>query len=303
MAIITIYEQVNGLGHEIAARTSQRLDFVLVDSALISHKLNNSDALSEKDLIDCLHEGIISPRLIKKLIVEQALENNVILLNLGGEVLFQNFPGTLHVKVTALLNKKESRKPVRKSRSDYRSFIKELYGKQNLGSDLYDLQIKVENMDSDFAVDLILKSVEIKGITAKAGVTWRALKKLKASLERTNSFPMRNEGIQPLAMPSFAHPSEKDFASVLDFYRIKWEYEPKSFIIQVDKEGKVKEEFTPDFYLPDLDLYIELTTLKQKLVTKKNRKIRKVKELYPNIKIKIFYGKDYKQLLHRFGIK
>jgi hypoxanthine phosphoribosyltransferase len=74
-------------------------------------------------------------------------------------------------------------------------------------------------------------------------------------------------------------------------------------MIEWDKEGNVKEEFTPDFYLPDLDLYIELTTLKQKLVTKKNRKIRRLKELYPHINIKIFYGKDYRRLLQRFGIR
>ncbi|MBI2485882.1 MAG: hypothetical protein HYW01_02790 [Deltaproteobacteria bacterium] len=303
MAIITISEQLDDLGHEIAARISQRLTFVLVDSTLINNKLNDSQALSRKDLTERILEGKISPRLIKKLIVEQTLENNVILLNLGGEVLFNNFPGTLHVKVIALLNEKESCKLVRKGRSNYTSFIKELYGKQNLGSDFYDLQIKVLNMDSDFAVDLIVRAVEIKGITAKAGVTWKALKKLKVSLERLNSVPMLNEEIKQLAMPSFAHSSEKDFASVLDFYRIKWEYEPRSFLIEVGKDGKVKEEFTPDFYLPDLDLYIELTTLKQKLVTKKNRKIRMLKELYPDINIKIFYGKDYKRLLHRFGIK
>jgi hypothetical protein len=104
-------------------------------------------------------------------------------------------------------------------------------------------------------------------------------------------------------MPSFAHPSEKDFAKVLDFYRIKWEYEPRSFPIEWDEEGRVIEEFTPDFYLPELDLYIELTTLKQKLVTKKNRKVRKLRELYPDVNIKIFYGRDYKRLLQKFGIK
>lgn len=303
MAIITISEEFDVLGHEIAARISQRLDFVLVESTLINNKLNASQVLSRKDLTDRILEGKISHRLFKKLIAEQALENNVILLNLGGEVLFHNFPGTLHVKVIAPLNEKESRKLVRKGKSNYTSFIKELYGKRSLGSDFYDLQIKVGNMDSDFAVDLIVKAVETKGIMAKAGVTWKAVKKLRATLERLNSIPMRYEEIKQLAMPSFAHPSEKDFASVLDFYRIKWEYEPRSFLIEVDKDGKIREEFTPDFYLPDLNLYIELTTLKQKFVTKKNRKIRMLRELYPNINIKIFYGKDYKRLLHRFGIK
>ena len=60
--------------------------------------------------------------------------------------------------------------------------------------------------------------------------------------------------------------------------------------------------FTPDFYLPDFDLYIELTTMSQKLVTKKNRKVRRLKELYPEVNIKIFYQKDFRALLARFGI-
>ncbi len=89
----------------------------------------------------------------------------------------------------------------------------------------------------------------------------------------------------------------------MDFYRIKWEYEPRSFPIKWDNNGNAIEKFTPDFYLPELDLYIELTTLKQSLVTKKNRKVRMLRELYPDVNIKIFYGRDYKMLLERFGIK
>ena len=66
---------------------------------------------------------------------------------------------------------------------------------------------------------------------------------------------------------SFGHPSEEMFANLLDFYRIQWEYEPRSFPLQWDKDGDVTEAFTPDFYLPELDLYVELTTMKQSLVT------------------------------------
>lgn len=101
---------------------------------------------------------------------------------------------------------------------------------------------------------------------------------------------------------SFAHPSEEEFAHILDFYQIKWEYEPRTFPIKWDETGSVVESFTPDFYLRELDLFIELTTMKQSLVTKKNRKVRLLKGLYPDINIKLFYGKDYKQLLQKYGI-
>ena len=100
----------------------------------------------------------------------------------------------------------------------------------------------------------------------------------------------------------FANESEQEFARILDFYKISWEYEPTTFPIAWDAEGYVRESFTPDFYLPDYGIFIELTTMKQSLVTKKNRKVRLFEQHYPDIPIKLFYGKDYKALLVKFGI-
>ena len=101
---------------------------------------------------------------------------------------------------------------------------------------------------------------------------------------------------------TFANESEKEFARILDFYEIAWEYEPTTFPIAWDDEGYVRESFTPDFYLPDYGIFIELTTMKQSLVTKKNRKVRLFEEHYASIPVKLFYGKDYKALLAKFGI-
>ena len=101
----------------------------------------------------------------------------------------------------------------------------------------------------------------------------------------------------------FAHASERQFAQLLDFYGIGWEYEPTSFDIEWDKEGRVLQRFTPDFYLPEYDLYIEITTLSQKLVTKKNRKIRRLCGLYPDVRCKIFYQRDYLSLLVKYGLE
>ncbi len=98
----------------------------------------------------------------------------------------------------------------------------------------------------------------------------------------------------------FSHPSEEEFAKLLDFYRIEWLYEPKSFPLAWTGE-KVTEMFTPDFYLPELDLYIELTTLRQKLITEKNRKIRRLKKLHPEIHIKLLNKSDYHKLLAKYG--
>jgi hypoxanthine phosphoribosyltransferase len=105
----------------------------------------------------------------------------------------------------------------------------------------------------------------------------------------------------PAARPAFAHASEAELARILDFYEVRWTYEPDTFPIGWSMTGDVVESFSPDFYLPDLDLYVELTTLKQKLVRKKNRKLRRLRELYPDVRIKLFYARDFRMLLLKFG--
>ncbi len=102
--------------------------------------------------------------------------------------------------------------------------------------------------------------------------------------------------------PRFVHPSEEEFARILDFYRIKWVYEPKSFPLRWDGD-RITEMFTPDFYLPGMDLYVELTTMKQSLVTRKNRKLRELRELYPDVNIRLLYRKDYQNLLEKYGYR
>ncbi len=101
----------------------------------------------------------------------------------------------------------------------------------------------------------------------------------------------------------FAHNSERQFAKLLDFYDIAWEYEPRTFVLEWDGEGNPSQAFSPDFYLPAYDLFIEITTLNQRLVTKKNRKARRLQELYPDVRIKIFYQRDYLNLLVKYGLE
>jgi hypothetical protein len=102
---------------------------------------------------------------------------------------------------------------------------------------------------------------------------------------------------------NFAHESEREFAAILDYYQIRWEYEPRTFPLRWDADGKPIESFTPDFYLVDQGLFIELTTLKQRLVTKKNRKLRLLRALYPDVRIKLFYSRDLKSLMVKYGLQ
>jgi hypothetical protein len=102
--------------------------------------------------------------------------------------------------------------------------------------------------------------------------------------------------------PHFANQAEVECARILDFYGLEWKYEPRSFVLETDDEGRVIEAFTPDFYLPEQDLYLEVTVMKQSLVTRKNRKIRKLREKYPEIKIKLFTRRDFDRLAHKYKL-
>jgi hypoxanthine phosphoribosyltransferase len=102
---------------------------------------------------------------------------------------------------------------------------------------------------------------------------------------------------------SFAHNSERQFAELLDFYGIEWAYEPTTFVLERNGQGHPVEAFRPDFYLPAYDLYIEITTQKQKLVTKNNRKVRRLQESHPEVQIKILYQRDYLNLLVKYGLE
>jgi hypoxanthine phosphoribosyltransferase len=99
----------------------------------------------------------------------------------------------------------------------------------------------------------------------------------------------------------FAHASEAEMARILDFYDVRWEYEPQTFPILWNLDGDVVESFAPDFYLPELGVFLEMTTLKQRLVRKKNRKLRRLKELYPDIRIKLFYARDFRAMMLKYG--
>ena len=103
--------------------------------------------------------------------------------------------------------------------------------------------------------------------------------------------------------PRFANEAELECAKLLDFYGVPWQYEPRTFVLERDEEGRVIEAFTPDFYLPEQDLYVEITVMKQSLVTRKNRKLRKLRRLYPDVKVKLFYRRDIERLAQRFRLE
>ena len=102
--------------------------------------------------------------------------------------------------------------------------------------------------------------------------------------------------------PRFVNAAELECAKVLDYYGVPWQYEPRTFVLEEDENGRVLEAFSPDFYLPEQDLYLEITVMKQALVTRKNRKLRKLRERYPEVNVKLFYRRDIERLARRYGL-
>jgi len=167
----------------------------------------------------------------------------------------------------------------------------------------FDVVLNCSTFAPQQIADIVETAVRARGLTAAASLHSMAHGQVefqaRLKLATFGIVPPRDD--RPTAQ-RFTHPSEQIFANLLDFYRIGWEYEPRSFPLQWDKDGRVTEAFTPDFYLPEFDLYVELTTMKQSLVTKKNRKVRRLKAIYPHVNIQVFYQKDFQELLGKYGL-
>ena len=101
----------------------------------------------------------------------------------------------------------------------------------------------------------------------------------------------------------FAHRSERQFAELLDFYGVEWRYEPRTFVLARNASGEVTEAFTPDFYLPHFDRYVEITTVHQKHITGKNAKVRRLRECYPDVDVVVLSRRDYRRLLGKYGFE
>lgn len=112
--------------------------------------------------------------------------------------------------------------------------------------------------------------------------------------------------MQPVPNPNppgaFAHPIEAEFARLLDFYGIPWHYEPTTFPLALDDSGHMLEALTPDFYLPSIDLYVELTTKQQSYITDKHRKIRRARAHYPELRLRLLNRRQMRGLLLKFGL-
>ncbi|MBM3268336.1 MAG: hypothetical protein FJZ01_11865 [Candidatus Sericytochromatia bacterium] len=102
--------------------------------------------------------------------------------------------------------------------------------------------------------------------------------------------------------PAFAHPAEQEFARLLDFYGVPWQYEPHTFALTRKPDGELASAFAPDFYLPREDVYVELTTMSPRQLSRKHRKLRLFRAAYPHLRIQLWNRRQIQSLLAKYGI-
>lgn len=305
--IITVSREFGCNGTEIAEKLAKRLRFLLINKSYINELMLKNGL--EEDQLESLEESSLSPfnetrkryiELMNKLILELAETKPIILLGRGGQFLFKNHPQAFHIKIIGSIEER-TKIVMNQYKLDKVTALK-LIAEQDRRRDLYISKVFGGDWNDPSLYSLVI-NMDYFDVASSVKMILRAIK-----LANRNDF--KNSDVQTLeapkdatgSIPHFAHSSEEEFAKLLDFYRIRWLYEAKTFILECDSDGNIISAFTPDFYLPDYDLYIELTTQKQRLVNYKNRKIRRLKELYPDVNIKMIYGKDYKNILRKFGL-
>jgi hypoxanthine phosphoribosyltransferase len=310
MGLITVTAEPGCRHEEVARIVAQRLRFELITDArmrgMIDEEYGAGAALPDRAY----------SQVAASILARCATEHHLIACMHGADGLAKYFQGCLRVRLfasdskrigTMMVDRRLDRPAAKKLLGEldakWREFRKVKLGRAPVRYSDFDLAINADNLDAEHiaeAIEAMARSVQLieHGTLAPAA---------EAHLQFQLRLQLSKHGIAPkgkatLKRIGFSHPSEEVFANLLDFYRIGWEYEPHSFPIQWSKDGKVLEAFTPDFYLPEVDMYVELTTMKQANVTRKNRKVKLLREIYPQINIQVFYQKDIQNLIFKYGL-
>ena len=311
MAIITISRQNGSLGDEIADALASRLGTTVISR---KYALDNFFGEINPGLLARLNESAKffetnlpgSSRTYADILVErvralasESKDKDLIILGLGGSVLLSGYPNAVHIRVTASestrlntiahkyrITADEASEVLDIGDRKHKRFVKTVYGKDITSPELFDLILNTDRLSVDECVDAIVELArkhDIRVRMAESNVNAKTMD------HQTRNITFKNE-------------TEEEFARILDLYNIEWLYEPKTFPVEWDAEGNVTMAISPDFYLPRFNLYLELTTMDQKYVTKKNKKMRLVRDLYPGTNIRIVYKKDFNELVERLKL-
>ena len=310
MALIAVSGHPGCRFEEVARLSAQRLGFELLTQSRI-RALTEVEFGGDAKIPDKAYASLVT-----SILARLATEHHLVYCAVGGEVQARHFLGMLRVHVVAPENVRIGNLMLdhRLDRSAARALLLELeaadraarkarFGKTKATAELFDLVFNAESLSSEQMAELIDAAVASTGLKERGYLSNAAEAQLQFQMRlKLARFGIVPPGSVTLRHKMFAHPSEEMFANLLDFYRIPWEYEPRSFPVQYDASGGVLEAFTPDFFLPEFDLYVELTTMKQSLTTRKNRKVRLLRELYPHLNIQVFYQKDFENLIFKYGL-
>jgi cytidylate kinase len=310
MALIAVSGHPGCRYEEVARIGALRLGFELLTQSRI-RALTDEEFGAQTPIPDKAYASLVT-----SILARLATEHHIVYCAVGGELQARHFPGMLRVHVVApenvrignlmldfRLERPAARERLLELEAADREDRRAKFGRTKATADLFDLVLNAESLTSEQMAELIETAVTSSGLTERGFLSLAA----EAQLQFQMRLKLARFGIVPpdkitLRKKMFANPSEEMFANLLDFYRIAWEYEPRSFPIHLDPDGHTLEAFTPDFYLPEFDLYVELTTMKQAHVTRKNRKVRLLRELYPQVNIQVFYQKDFENLIFKYGL-
>jgi hypothetical protein len=310
MAILTVTGEAASRFEEVAHGVARLLQFELVTEARLAQWIG--EEFGDSPVPDrAWRPAVIS------ILARMAAEHHMVVAAIGSESLFDAMPEQLRAAIVApdalrignvmldqRLERPEAKTALVRLDLEAKRLRKARLGRPTPRKEWFDLILSGEQMDIAQMAEVLRAAATARDLAGQGFLPPATV----AAIEFQTRLQLARHGIVPaqrahLKRAAFSHPSEEMFANLLDFYRIQWQYEPRSFPLQWDKDGKVMEAFTPDFYLPEFDLYVELTTMKQALVTRKNRKIKLLRAVYPHINIQVFYQKDFQDLVFKYGLR
>lgn len=310
MAFLTVSGEPGCRPDDVARLAAQRLHFDHITEAriraMLREEFGENFQLPERAW----------PHMVTFILARLARESHLIISAAGAELLLKGVADVLRVQIiapesrrvgTLMLDHRLDRAGARQELENIEKLERQermrRFGRMRVPIHQFDLTVNAEAIESEQIAALVELAARQRGLPDAELLTAGA----EAQIQFQSRLQLARHKIAPpghvaLKRAAFVHPSEEIFANLLDFYRITWEYEPRSFPIQWDKEGRVSEAFTPDFFLPEFDLYVELTTMKQSLVTRKNRKVKLLRQMYPHVNIQVFYQKDIQNLIFKYGL-
>jgi cytidylate kinase len=301
---ITISRQTGSRGKEIAELLAEKMELSLITRDMImsqwmpevasKHELH---MLSESPgfFLTPSSQGVSFAQHLESRLRAFIDEQPAVVFGLGAQIIFAGHPEALHVKIVAslevrterimqthCLEKRDAERFLELTDRKHKRYIATLYGKDWADPLLYHVTLNTDHLGIEEAASLLCFMAQ----------------------NRQNFIPTLEEPQENKSKAVvFKNPSEEEFAQILSMHNIEWEYEPRTFPIKWDTEGNITLAFKPDFYLPRFDTYIELTTMEQKYVSDKKKKVRLLKKLYPGTNISIVFKNDFYSLVNRFGIR